>query len=122
MTPAHHQLAELAARYTDVTATLQKLELSVLRATASGHHSAIAALEYQRGRFTAILKGIDSMAATHLSENPVEPPPDPVTVIEMSLCEVPYIQLRPGQLYRFVVTPGCRCCENAAAPYLAGQH
>ena len=42
---------------------------------------------------------------------------DPEEVIEMGLCEVPYIGLRPGQLYRFVVMPGCEKCAAAAAPY-----
>jgi hypothetical protein len=38
-------------------------------------------------------------------------------VIEMGLCEVPHIGLRPDQLYRFVVMPDCQKCEDAAAPY-----
>jgi hypothetical protein len=38
-------------------------------------------------------------------------------VTEMALCEVPRIFLRPGQLYRFVVMPGCKACEAAAATY-----
>lgn len=38
-------------------------------------------------------------------------------VIEMGLCEVPHIFLRPNQLYRFVVMPGCKACTDAAVPY-----
>ena len=38
-------------------------------------------------------------------------------ITEMALCEVPHVFLRPGQLYRFVVMPGCKACEDAAAPY-----
>ena len=38
-------------------------------------------------------------------------------VIEMGLCEVPHIMLRPDQLYRFVVMPDCEKCKDAAAPY-----
>ncbi len=40
--------------------------------------------------------------------------PEPVV---MALCEVPRIMLRPDQLYRFVVMPGCAACEAAAEPY-----
>ncbi len=40
---------------------------------------------------------------------------DPVIV--MGLCEIPHIMLRPNQLYRFVVMPGCKKCEAAAAPF-----
>ena len=36
-------------------------------------------------------------------------------VIEMGLCEVPMIGLRPNQLYRFVVMPDCENCKAAAA-------
>lgn len=38
-------------------------------------------------------------------------------ITEIALCEVPHILLRPGQLYLFVVRPGCKACEDAAAPY-----
>ncbi len=40
-------------------------------------------------------------------------------VIEMALCEVPFLMLRPGVLYRFVEMPGCDACAAAAAPYKA---
>lgn len=31
-------------------------------------------------------------------------------VIEMAICEVPYLQLHVNQLYRFVVVPTCEIC------------
>ena len=33
------------------------------------------------------------------------------SVIEMGLCEVQHIMLRPNQLYRFVVMPDCEKCK-----------
>ena len=33
------------------------------------------------------------------------------SVIEMGLCEVEHIMLRPNQLYRFVVMPDCEKCK-----------
>jgi hypothetical protein len=50
-----------------------------------------------------------------------KPAPKADDVIEMGLCEVPHISLRPDQLYRFVVMPGCAKCESAAAPYLTNS-
>lgn len=46
-----------------------------------------------------------------------EPLPPATGVTEMALCEVPHIFLHPGQLYRFIVMPGCKACEDAATPY-----
>lgn len=34
-------------------------------------------------------------------------------VIELCLCEVPHLCLRPDRLYRFVKAPGCAKCEEA---------
>jgi len=31
--------------------------------------------------------------------------------IELGLCEVEHIMLRPNQLYRFIVMPGCEKCK-----------
>lgn len=39
------------------------------------------------------------------------------TITELSLCEVPHLQLRSNTLYRFVVQPGCEACKSAAAVY-----
>ena len=33
------------------------------------------------------------------------------SVIEMGLCEVEHVMLRPNQLYRFIVMPGCEKCR-----------
>jgi hypothetical protein len=33
------------------------------------------------------------------------------SVIEMGLCEVEHVMLRPNQLYRFIVMPGCDKCK-----------
>lgn len=38
-------------------------------------------------------------------------------VIEMALCEVGRLMLRPDVLYRFTVRDGCKACADAAAPY-----
>ncbi len=38
--------------------------------------------------------------------------PDESDCIEMGLCEVKHVMLRPNQLYRFVVMPGCKKCEK----------
>lgn len=38
-------------------------------------------------------------------------------VVEMWLCEVPHLFLRPDQLYRFGVDPNCQACVSAAAVY-----
>lgn len=38
-------------------------------------------------------------------------------VVEMSLCEVPHIMLRPDQLYRFAVMSDCQKCKDATEPY-----
>jgi hypothetical protein len=38
-------------------------------------------------------------------------------VIEMALCETQILFLRPNQLYRFVVIPGCAECARLAAIY-----
>jgi hypothetical protein len=43
-------------------------------------------------------------------------------VTELALCEVPHLFLRPGQLYRFVVRPGCDKCAELAAHYAPGTH
>jgi hypothetical protein len=32
-------------------------------------------------------------------------------VVEMALCEIAWLILRPGQLYRFIAYPGCADCE-----------
>jgi len=34
------------------------------------------------------------------------------SVIEMGLCEVEHVMLRPNQLYRFTVMPGCDKCKS----------
>jgi hypothetical protein len=41
----------------------------------------------------------------------------PAAVTEMALCEVASVSLRPGQLYKFVIMPGCKRCEELAASY-----
>lgn len=38
-------------------------------------------------------------------------------VEEMRLCEQEFLTLRPNQLYRFTVAPGCEKCEGIAAVY-----
>lgn len=38
-------------------------------------------------------------------------------VIEMGLCEVEHVMLRPNVLYRFVVMPDCSRCKELAAAY-----
>lgn len=40
---------------------------------------------------------------------------------EIPLCNVEKILLRPGQLYRFVVMPGCASCAKLAADYAPGK-
>lgn len=52
---------------------------------------------------------------------PKEDPQKVDDVVEMGICEVPHIMLRPDQLYRFVVMPGCKKCAEAASPYLANE-
>lgn len=37
-------------------------------------------------------------------------------VTERSLCEASRVKLRPNQIYRFTVTPGCPLCETEARP------
>lgn len=41
----------------------------------------------------------------------------PSEVVEMRLCEVPMVMLRPNQDYRFTVDPNCEKCADAAKPY-----
>ena len=36
-------------------------------------------------------------------------------VVTMALCEVLHVCLRPNQLYKFVVMPGCDACKEADA-------
>lgn len=38
-------------------------------------------------------------------------------VTDMALCEQGRVSLRPGQIYRFNVMPGCTTCASDAAPY-----
>lgn len=45
--------------------------------------------------------------------NPVKPE----EVTEMFLCETQGLFLRPNQLYRFKVSPGCESCLELAAVY-----
>ncbi len=35
-------------------------------------------------------------------------------VCELALCEAAFLCLRPDQLYRFTVQPGCEACRQAA--------
>jgi len=43
-------------------------------------------------------------------------PLDPeLHVIDMALCEVPHLVLRPGRLYRFYAVDGCSACAELAA-------
>lgn len=42
-------------------------------------------------------------------------------VVEIALCEVDWIFLRPNQLYRFVPIPGCELCHGLAAQYMSGE-
>ena len=35
-------------------------------------------------------------------------------VMEIPLCEINHIFLKPNELYRFVVIPGCKACERLA--------
>jgi hypothetical protein len=42
-------------------------------------------------------------------------------VIEIALCEVDWIFLRPNQLYRFVPIPGCEACQLLALQYKSGE-
>jgi hypothetical protein len=49
------------------------------------------------------------------------PVAQPETVIEMGLCEVDHIMLRPNRLYRFVVMPNCKKCEELASAYPEGE-
>ena len=50
-----------------------------------------------------------------MSDN--ENSPKDEEIVEMALCEVPYIFLRPNQLYKFIVMPNCEKCSAAAKPY-----
>jgi len=38
-------------------------------------------------------------------------------IIEMALCEVDHVMLRPNRLYRFIVMPNCPACEKLASVY-----
>ena len=38
-------------------------------------------------------------------------------VIEMGLCEVSHIFLRPNVLYRFVILPNCKECARLGSAY-----
>lgn len=42
------------------------------------------------------------------------------TVTELALCEQTIVNLRPGQLYRFVVRPGCDKCAELAERFAPG--
>ena len=43
----------------------------------------------------------------------------PEQVTEMRLCELRFVGLRPGQLYRFTVDPNCPKCVEDAKPFAA---
>jgi hypothetical protein len=43
-------------------------------------------------------------------------------VIEMGLCEVEHIMLRPNVLYRFVIMPDCPRCKELASVYGSLAH
>lgn len=42
-------------------------------------------------------------------------------VVELALCEVDWIFLRPNQLYRFIAIPGCEACQLLASQYASGE-
>lgn len=61
-------------------------------------------------------RGFLRMAA---SLQPLTPTETLSPVVELALCEVPHLFLRPNQLYRFTVRPGCPKCAKLAEPYAA---
>ncbi len=52
---------------------------------------------------------------TSKDKTPLYTTPQPASAeVEMAICEVPYLMLRPGVLYRFIEVPGCDACAAAA--------
>lgn len=57
----------------------------------------------------------DACAALAAYDQPAAPQAEPERIVEMRLCEVPYLVLKP-QTYRLTVDPGCwRCVEAEKA-------
>ena len=51
------------------------------------------------------------MLMDKIGENMSDRKESDCSVIEMGLCEVEHVMLRPNQLYRFIVMPGCDKCK-----------
>lgn len=63
------------------------------------------------------MKGLDTFAVGYAAGKAENRKIDTGDIVEMAICEVPYLILRANVLYRFVVIEGCQACADAVSPY-----